>query len=332
MAINSTQEKMKHLEDEDDDEEEALSLCDLPVTLKDQENQSRKPDSENTETQEEEFNFCSWGGSFSKESEMCAADEVFFQGQILPLCLTTPSFKRDDQKFMKRCESISDFRSNSSRSSSIRSQNSHSSTCSTATTSTTKRISKARIHNQFHTRPSPQPQLKVTIPTQVTQTISFGNQGRRKSSSAWEFFRLGVVPTPEIGLQDLKVRGTNSVYKNYTCRNSSGNINSNVRSVKMGNHSEKSDVLKQILGKGGGLWSGCRCVETVESGIVIIKGDTKSGNEAESKTHAMKEKVFELKRQKQREKRSMSSRRTFEWIKELSHESYHDDENLLSNS
>ncbi|XP_027362644.1 uncharacterized protein LOC113870250 [Abrus precatorius] len=330
---NSAEEKLEHLrEEEEEEEEEALSLCDLPVNLTAHEDHSKsKPASQLIETQEE-FDFPSWGGPCSKESEMCVADEVFFQGQILPLrlSLTTPSFQRDSQQF-KRCESFyngsvsaSEFRSNSSRSSSLRSQNSSSSSCSTATTN--PRISKLRIH----THPNPQPQLKVTVPRQ-------SNFGGRKSS-AWEFFRLGVAPAPEIGLQGLKVRRTSS---NGSRNNNNNNIDANInaKSVKMSyntNHRGKiNHVFKQFVGKGSGLWSGCKCsVETVQSNIVMIKSDIKSANKAESTTHAMKEKVLELKRQKHRQKQekgTMSRRRTFEWVKELSHASYSDEEALLSN-
>lgn len=335
MATNSTQEKkLQHLKEEEEDEEEeieALSLCDLPVI--DQENQSKaKPDSQKIETQED-FDFRLWGGPFSTETEMCVADEVFFQGQILPLRYS-----------FKRCESMSEsldrgslteFRSNSSRSSSIRSQNSSSSNSSTTTT--TSRISKPRVQqqNHYHTHPSPQPQLKVTLPRQT----SCGNHTRK--SSAWEFFRLGVVPAPEIALQDLKVRGTNSANKNYINRNSSNssssNSNVNANSSEKTRYSgKKNHVLKKIVGLGGGFWSGCKCsVETVQSDMVIIKSGTKSANKTESTTHAMKEKVVERKRQKQRQKqgkRTMSRRRTFEWLKELSHANYPEDEALLSKS
>ena len=174
MATNCTQwEKMLHLKEEEEGKEEeeeeieALSLCDLPVNLIGHEDQSKaKPDSQINETQEEDFDFRLWSGPFSTEPEMCAADEVFFQGQILPLHLS-----------LKRCESLDhvsvrEFRSNSSRSSSsIRSQNSSSSSCSTATT--TPRISKPRLQNQnhFHAHPSPQPQLKVTVPRQTKGTF-----------------------------------------------------------------------------------------------------------------------------------------------------------------
>ncbi|WVZ11943.1 hypothetical protein V8G54_016473 [Vigna mungo] len=345
MAANTVtphQKKLEKLkeeegEEEDDDEEEeieALSLCDLPVNLINDETRPKpEPDSQIIETRED-FDFRLWGAPFSSESEMCAADEVFFQGQILPLRLS-----------LKRCQSRSEslghgslreFRSNSSRSSSIRSQNSTSSSSSTSTT--TPGISKPRPQNEnnFHAHPSPQPQLKVTIPRQT----SFGNQGRK--SSAWDFFRLGVVPAPEIALQDLKVRSTNGINKNQIARNNSNrssnsNLNAN-GAVKRSYSAKGNHVLKQFVGIGGGFWSGCKCsVETVQSNITMIKGSsTKSANKTESVTHAMKEKAVERKKQKQRQKqgkRTMSRRRTFEWIKELSHDaSYADDETLLSKS
>ena len=350
MATNITHAKWEQVAEEEEDEEEveALSLSDLPLNLIDQEDQPRKPDSHITEAQEE-FDFRSWGGPASKEPEMCAADEVFFQGQILPLCLSskTTGSQRYGQQF-NRCESrsesldhcsLSEFQSNSSRSSSIRSQNSSSSTNSTTTT--TRKISKARVQNQFH--PSPKRQLKVTVPRQA----SSGNQGRK--SSAWEFFRLGVVPAPEIGLQDIKVRSTNNANKKSVSRNSSsnssseGNFNSNnstTKGVNMSNnfnHNGKSkNILKQFANKGGGLFSGCKCsIETVQSDTVMIRSHTKSSNKTESTAHAMKEKVPELKRQKQRikqGKKAVPRHRTFEWIKELLHANYPDEEALLSNS
>ncbi|KAG4987760.1 hypothetical protein HKD37_11G030546 [Glycine soja] len=313
--------------EEEEEEIEALSLCDLPVNLIGHEDQSKaKPDSQINETQEEDFDFRLWSGPFSTEPEMCAADEVFFQGQILPLHLS-----------LKRCESLDhvsvrEFCSNSS-SSSIRSQNSSSSSSSTTTT-TTPIISETRIQNQnqnhFLTHPSPQRQLKVTVPRQT----SFGNHGRK--SSAWDFLRLGVVPAPEIALQDLKVRSTNGVNKNHTARsNSMGSNNSNANANGTVKTSYSGKTKNHVFKKIGGFWSGCKySVETVQqSDMVMIKGGTKSANTTESATHAAKEKVLERKRQKHRQKqgkRTMSRRRTFEWIKELSHVSYPDEEALLS--
>lgn len=354
MAINSTQEKLEQLEEEE--EEEALSLCDLPVNLIDDLDQSIKPNSDIIESTQEEFDFRSWVGPFCKEPEMCVADEVFFQGQILPLPLSiatnTSTSQRDGLQFnFNRCESrsesledqgssLSEFQSNSSRSSSLRSQNSSSSSSCSTTTTTTPIIPKPIVQDQlFHMHSSPKPQRRVTIPS--PRQSSFGNQGRK--SSSLELFRLGVVPAPEIiGMQDLnKVRSTtNSSVVNGL------NANSTTTSVKMSydndtNHSGKRNrFFKQLVGKGGGLWSGCKCsVETVHSNNVIMirsgTGTKSTHKTTESTTHAVKEKVFELKRQKNRQKqgkKTMLRHRTLEWIKELSHVSYPEDEALLSNS
>ncbi|KAI4315035.1 hypothetical protein L6164_027885 [Bauhinia variegata] len=355
MGTNSTHRKLEFFTSDqvEEEEEEALSLCDLPVNLIREEDQSKKSDSQVIERLEE-FDFCSWGGTISTESEMCAADEVFFQGQILPL---RPSFSsvsglttglKPENHQLKRCESMSESTDHgslgrfgfSSRSGSVRSQNSSSSTSST--TLSTTRISKPRIQNQFHTHPSPKPHLRFSVPRQS----SFSHQGRK--SSAWDFFRLGVVPAPEIGLRDLKVRNTNSANKNCVSRNSSSgsssngtfNANSTSKSAKLINNSHHSDKrnhgFRQLVGKGGGFLSGCRCsIETVQSDFVMIKSGSKSTNKTESTTHAMKEKVLELKKQKLRQKqgkKAMSRRRTFEWLKELSHAGHPDEEALLSNS
>lgn len=358
MATNSVQGKRDQVEEEneekEEEEEEALSLCDLPITLinhKDQD-QSTKEDSPHINETQEEFDFRSWGGLFSKEPEMCAADDVFFQGQILPLRF---SFSSDSGLITKRNQVINHisegefFQSNSSRSSSVRSQNSSSSsTTSSTTTNTTttpRRISIPRIRNQFHTHPSPKPQLRRISGPRQTSTLS-SNQGR-KSSSTWEFFRLGVVPAPEIALQDLKLRSSNSnsnsANKNCVSRNSSNSSSSSIstkKSVKiMSNKSTHHDgdknnnhhVFKQLM-------RGCKCsVETVGSDIVMIKGGTKSTKKKESTQHAVKEEekgVVELKKQKHRSqkqgKKVMSRRRTFEWLKEL-HACHPDEEALLSN-
>ncbi|XP_028796350.1 uncharacterized protein LOC114751834 [Neltuma alba] len=206
--------------------------------------------------------------------------------------------------------------SSSSRSSSVRSQNS-SSSISSANSITNPEISnKPRMRNQFQTHPSPKPQLKVSNSRQV----SFGHLNRK--SSAWDFVRLGVVPAPEIGLQDLKVRRCTNNNKNKTSASSNGS--NDTSSERSNNHG-----FRRMVGKaGGGFLKGCKCsVETVPFDIMIAKSTTKK---TESTTHAMKEKA----KQKQRRK-AVSRHRTFEWLKELSHASHgYDDEEeaLLSSS
>ncbi|XP_014507615.1 histone H3.v1 [Vigna radiata var. radiata] len=354
--IQEEEEDQYQEQEEEEEEEEALSLSDLPINLNDQPRLQEQRSAANEATQEE-FNFRSWGAPFSKQPEMCVADEVFFKGQILPLrvsfsseagLLATLSQSQSQPHYGKHFinESL-DFPSNSSsssRSSSLRSQNSSTSTASSATIATTKKVTtvpprtKPRIRNQFHMHPSPKPQLRAPTPTQLS---SLGNPGR-KSTSAWGIFRLGVVPAPEIGLQDLKVRNRS----NCVSRNSSSNSSSNnsAKSVKRSNRNKGNDgVLKQLVGKGGGLLSGCDCsFQTVQSNnMVMIKGGNgggKSSNKTESIRHAAKEKVVELKKQRQKQgKKVTSRRRTFEWIKEL-HASHPDDDDdddeeaLLSNA
>ncbi|KAL1370887.1 hypothetical protein HN51_001079 [Arachis hypogaea] len=380
MATNRVHEKSDHHVKEEEDEEEALSLCDLPVTLihhKVQQDQPR-PDPflirETREEQEDNFNFNSHGDSFSKEPEMCAADEVFFQGQILPLHpKTKPSSKIDDgndninQFKSTPCESrsesmdhgsLGEFRSSnssSSRSSSLRSQNS-----SSSSSTTTKTKSKPKIRNQFHTIPSPKPQLRQS---NSLPRNSVSSQGR-KSSSAWEFFRLGVFPAPEIGLHDIKTRNNNGNRNSVSRNSSSGSSNNRSPSLNATTKSNTNNhVMKQFVGKGGGIFSGCSCsVETVarfntrKGGAGGVGGNNnnnknknknKGSNKQESETHAAKEKVLaELKNKKKMENREkkqqlktvvMSRRRlrTFEWLKELhaiSNDSSVEERALLSSS
>ncbi|CAI8609342.1 unnamed protein product [Vicia faba] len=330
MATNIVQE-----------EEETLSLSDLPLPLN---NPSKENHSEINETQEE-FNFRSWVGLFSTEPEMCVADEVFFQGQILPSSRLSFSSEaglssNDHAKQLKsKQESLSftdgcfnEFRSNSSTS-----QNSTTSSTTSSTTTTTRtnpivsisKTPKTKVRNQFHTHPSPKPQLKSSTCPRKSTTQS-------RKSSVWEIFRLGVVPTPEIGLQDLKVRSSN--HRNSVSCNSSSSSNSNsTKSVKMSkkkndNGGKSNHALKHLVGKRGGLLSGCDCsFETVVINGSGVKSDYKTES---TMKHAVKEKVMEWKKQKQRQKQGkkvMSRRRTFEWLKEL-HANHLDEEALLSNS
>jgi hypothetical protein len=342
MARNSEQV----IEEEDED----LSFCDLPVINylteeKEDNSESRKEDALENETQEEEeeFDFPSSGnGSLLRESEMCTADEVFFQGQILPKrlssvsshsgCLNGNNLKHDQSHNISRCTSRSEsmdhgstggFTSNtSSRSSSTRSHNSSSST-TTSSNNSIRRITKSKprvVQNNFLTCPSPKPQIRISTTRQGSVS------SRSRNSTTRDFFRLGLVPTPEIGLQDLKVRRNNSVNKNSVSRNSSLSSSSSTN-----NRMEKQQVRQGFLERRiGGLLSGCKCSdETVSSNLVIIKSNSEKATT--TATHAKKEKqiVLELKMKKKEEdeekqqgKQAMSRYRTYEWLKDLSHAAY----------
>ncbi|KAK4368417.1 hypothetical protein RND71_012209 [Anisodus tanguticus] len=83
MWLNSSsidnEEEEEEEEDDEEEEEETLSLRDLPNN---EENyQTKKLESPRRSVTQEVFDFC----CFLKNSTMCSADEVFFQGQILPL-------------------------------------------------------------------------------------------------------------------------------------------------------------------------------------------------------------------------------------------------------
>ncbi|MED6207917.1 hypothetical protein PIB30_040080 [Stylosanthes scabra] len=373
MAKNSVHDKSDHQlkEEEEEEEEEALSLCDLPITLINNKVQQHQPRTDPSLQEDTNFNFNSHGGgSFSKEpAEMCSADEVFFQGQILPLRLSSSSkiddgnnHKKQFIKFMP-CEtrsecmdhySLSEFRSSnsSSRSSSLRSQNSSSST----TSSTTK--TKPKIRNQFHTIPlSPKPQLRQSSTSLPRNSIS-SSQGR-KSSSAWEFFRVGVFPAPEIGLHDIKTRNNSGSVSGYNSSHSETATKSYAKRRNYTNH-----ALKQFVGKGSGIFSGCSCSVDTVAGINTGKGGVggvgvgnnsndnknKGSKKQESERHAAKEKVLadlinekkkimeNREKQQQVKKTMVMSRRrlrTFEWLKELhatSNDSILEERALLSSS
>lgn len=379
MARKSEEESEQGEEVEED---EALSLSDLPLDFINEETSLLRAGEEATtltqgKENEEEFNFDSWGGSLSAESEMCAADEVFFKGQILPLRLSVSSdsglFARSENgsRNISRCVSMSESMDrggstmdgltsiNSSRSSSTRSHCSSSSSNSFITNTT--RNSRPKIRNQFHSFPSPNPQIRVSN----ARLLGIGNGSssssriRSQKSTVWDFFRLGLVRAPEIELQDLKVRNNiisaanrSSVSRNSSSGSSSTNSSSSVKNysaaaenqqdLNMGNQQKKKQ--SSFLDKRKGLFPGCKCsitaVETVPlNNIVVIKSSSTARESSSCKNFICKESISsvqdmekrlrELKikkksKEKQQGKQAMSRHRTFEWLKELSHASYVD--------
>ncbi|KAG9129880.1 hypothetical protein Leryth_007031 [Lithospermum erythrorhizon] len=218
-------------------EEEALSLCDLPI--KEENRQQDKQTQQENKSIHEEFDFC----SFAKESEMCSADQVFFQGQILPLhnsiCSTTTN------RCLSRSESMSTYSSNgftsgtSSRSSSIRSHQSSSTTTTTSIfgygggSSVSTRTHKPRVPSNFNSHPSPKPNMKNSrIKNQNMSNCS-------KKSTMWSLFRLGLVTTPEIALNDLKHRSKNNTNKSFHKSKSFGSNNLALHKVKSGKNKNR---------------------------------------------------------------------------------------------
>ena len=324
MAINNDDGKWEELEsdEEEEEEEEALSLCDLPNEVICKEDDLGKAEDPQVKGTGEDFDFGSWNGSLLAESEMCAADEVFFQGQILPLRLSVSSDGglpgcRTDSRKSSRCVSRSEsmdrgswggFTSASSRSSRSSSTRSHNSSISSNSTATTH---KSIVRNHFHSHPSPKPQIKIFSTRQ-------GNTGSRsRKSTMWDLFRPGLVRTPEIELQDLKLRSTN---KGLDSRNSSRSssfnstsTNNNTAKINHGFKAEKRRSHKFSVKKKG-FPGGCKCsvsaVEPVPTRIVVMKTGSNGGDSNPNERPSQKQHQHVKKK---------NMHRTFEWLKELSH-------------
>uniref|UniRef100_A0A2P2MZU8 Uncharacterized protein MANES_13G114000 n=1 Tax=Rhizophora mucronata TaxID=61149 RepID=A0A2P2MZU8_RHIMU len=257
---------------------------------------------------------------------MCAADDIFFQGQILPFRLSVNSetgfnkFSRQDSlnptsRSISRPESMDPVSlgrstSFSSRSSSSRSHQSSSSASSSI--AATAGIRKPRISNQFFTQPSPKPQIRPSI-------ASLGGNpacnGTRKSST-WDILKRGLVRTPEIKLQDLKVRSSVS-------QNSSSS--SNLRSQNFSQISHRKDLERRR--KQRALINGCSCsdysvVKPVALNSLVIKSTVNDVNDDDSGRVFGEERLKESKikkqlAQKHQAKQAMSRHRTFEWLRQL---------------
>ncbi|KAK4426405.1 hypothetical protein Salat_1409100 [Sesamum alatum] len=290
-------------------EEDALSLCDLPLihhSRKDKDEESSTvPLIRATETPED-FDFC----CLLNEPEMCAADEVFFQGRILPfrrrLMSSGEGFLQysGTRRSISRSESM-DFHSSagliSSRSSSTSSHQSSSSGSSAADP-------KSPPLNQFHSRPNPSPKTRFSTPRQkMVRNKNNNNRNRtKKSSSAWNIFRLGLLTPPEIAFQDLKTRCPGSTNrKNFGSRNSTSSNSSSTSSS-----SDKKKIIPRALLQLGGCKSYCS-VDAVPTKVVTIK---RSASDSEMEARVEEENLLAMKSPKKR----MSHRRTFEWLKQLS--------------
>ncbi|KAL5556843.1 hypothetical protein UlMin_039079 [Ulmus minor] len=310
-----------------DQEAEDVSLCDLPLLNSIEEEKEAK--TEASEAQED-FAFGVVGdASLLPESEMCVADEVFFRGQILPLRLSVSSenclTRKENRSVSTRSESLdrsslTGFRSSCSRSSS----------CSTASSSAaitfTRVASESRLRNQFHAHPSPKPQIRVS-----SARLERVSSCRKPKSSMWDFFRIGLVRTPEIELQELKAFRSNSRgNKKGPLISPNGSINSENNNISSSINHRADHISNAEKQKRGKFLFGCKCaVDTVGSNSVMIKskGDQNTTiiDENDNSKHAIKEKQKKMiknhnkKKKQEVEKQVMSHHRTYEWLKDLSH-------------
>ncbi|XP_062101855.1 probable membrane-associated kinase regulator 1 [Humulus lupulus] len=350
----------------DHQEEEDVSLCDLPVhnSLKEDNNDNKQlrieeeydakndvvtSSSSSGETQEE-FAFGSvCGGSLSTMSEMCSADELFFRGQILPLRLSVSSdagpARIDPTKRPEFVDhgSLGVLRSISSRSSSCSSRSTQHSSSSTATITITRVTSEPRLgnRNHFFYHPSPKPQIRVSS-ARLERVGSTNSTPRKHKFSMWDFFRLGLVRTPDIELQELnKVnfirsnsrvnnKGSSSSPPSVSRNNSLSNNNNNsniISPIKTNNSTttnsntvEKDNgaVLNVEKQKSRKFLSGCKCSvdAVVAPNIIMVKSKRTTPNAGHcnstsgakhSSMYSTKEKVL-LAQHVHRESKATSSR------------------------
>lgn len=320
-STSKAEEENHHHDGEDD---EALSLCDLPENRSPENEEHSKKEAEGIKI-EEDFYFRSWSG----RTEMCVADEVFFKGQILPLRHSISSDSgligfRIDSHCVSRSESmdhggVSRLTSLSSRSSSSGSGISSSSWSSIATTAKIPKSKQSRIRNNFHAHPSPKPQIKLS-----KSRPSVGSRSQR-SSSAWDFFRLGLIRAPDLELQDFKARNSLSKPPNFTpvSRNSSSSSSSSSNKINNNQNPRR------------GFFGGCKCsvdvAETAPPNKILAPKSSKNERSAVIHGFGVEEKLLseEVKTkakmkgdEKKKGKQALSRYRTFEWLKQLSHAGY----------
>ncbi|PKA53655.1 hypothetical protein AXF42_Ash009151 [Apostasia shenzhenica] len=182
--------------DDSEDEDEALSLCDLPVapaaegisrTTGDQNQEHRSP-------AKDEFAFRilrSGAGNNSPETEMCAAEDIFFDGQLRPLRPNQIVSRSDSSGSLGflRCRSVS--------------------MSSSSTRSPSRRVSRSPSSNSnfsaFYTYPSPNPQLH-----HGRKSVGSRGGSRIRTGSAppvgWGLIRLGVAMAPEMEVKHIRFR------------------------------------------------------------------------------------------------------------------------------
>ncbi|KAJ4878665.1 Uncharacterized protein Rs2_43683 [Raphanus sativus] len=244
----------RNQEVENEEEEEALSLCDLPVN-----SSNEKAELPKQPKAEEEFEF-ETGSSFRLGSDSCelapgmsTADELFSEGLLLPFrhSVSLDAGLPGPNRLITRSESA-DFRR-------------------------TGAGSNRKIETNFidYSQPSPQPQIMRRSSSMTGRVSSIRSS---KSSSIWDFLRLGLVRTPEIELRTARV----SVSRNSSCSSTSTSSNSKRTESKPRNRRRSF------------LFGDCKCSAAATETIVPVK-----------------------KTAKKEEKMAVARKRTFEWLKEL---------------
>ncbi|KAJ0239101.1 Uncharacterized protein HA466_0236070 [Hirschfeldia incana] len=278
---NQLQEDEDDIQDEEEEEEEALSLSDLPVNSSDVKvNFPKQSKSEEEVEIDSGFEF-EIGSSFRLGSDSCepapemsTADELFSEGRILPLRHSVSLDDAGSNRLITRSGSV-EFRR-------------------------TRAGSDRKIKNNFidYSQPSPNPQIRRSS----SMTARVNSIRNPKSSSIWDFLRLGLVRTPEIELRTSASNArVSSVSRNSSCSSTSTSSNS-----KRTGESRSRNRRKSFL------FADCKCSAATETVVPVKMKINVSGGET------TEEKQRRKKTAKKEEKTAVARKRTFEWLKELS--------------
>ncbi|KAI3785125.1 hypothetical protein L1987_44237 [Smallanthus sonchifolius] len=283
----------------EDEEEEALSLRDLPTN-----DIEIDPNSNKQDTEPEDFQFDSYHGAATclSPENMCNADDLFFQGQLLPLRHSVSSDSDNLTRKINRSASMSIVSSRTIRSNEYG--------------------YKPKIRNQFHSHPSPSPQIR----TQSFRTLSHSNP---KTSSLWSFLQVGLVKPQEIGLSDLKNRSkrfgshnsnsssTSSSMNSTNDQNQNQNQNQHKNKMKHPRKNTTNTKKKQRL-----FFGGCKCSAVSIDGMIIKEAvpKKKTTKEDQNMLHLRNLQVSKESTMigERKQTQTASRHRTFEWLKQLS--------------
>ncbi|KAJ3673046.1 hypothetical protein LUZ60_006420 [Juncus effusus] len=281
MADIEKWQKFSQEEETRDDDEEALSLSDFP--LKPNSPSTKSNLKSNNPTDDFEFRISFSGLESDLQTDMCAAEDVFFNGTILPL---RPSVSSRTDSLDLSSTVMSTSRSGSSNSSGT-SSHCVSRSQSTKSSSVPDPPRSSISSNFFYTFPSPSPQIRTS------GRRSNANSSRKSFSSVptGSILRLGVIPAPEIDIRSRRM--------------------SEKKPLKVGE--------KKQVGFGG---FGCKCgpdqvVEPV--GTMISRSKMEGGKKKKIKGDEDEEKKVGKKGLSLKLKRAESLCRTriFDWLDEL---------------
>ncbi|WOL17650.1 hypothetical protein Cni_G26443 [Canna indica] len=272
MAPQLNWEPLDRQGEADDD---CLSLSDFPLVVDDKANDYEHKCSDADEEDDFEFRISAAGGLLpsSAEADMCAADEVFFQGRILPM---RPSVSSADGGGRSGSRSNSSWDRSSSRSSSSSSSSgsgcvsrSHSSSSARSSGSLEHRR-RPSLSNNFYAHPSPTPQVRGAR----SRAAGCGRRSARSTPptppppTGWGIFRLGVAKVPEIelyGTRSRRASGDGSV---------SGRLSSAAaveRTVRGGGAAKgQTSRRRTVVGSGFGCKCSADAVEPIAMSKIIL--------------------------------------------------------------